>query len=402
MSESASQRYARFRAALGDRPLPATLVDLDALERNVATARRAVEGTAVRVRVGSKSVRCVGLIQRVAEALGPAYGGVLGFHAREALHLVNAGLRDVLVAYPTAHPADLAALADCAARGATVTAMIDCAAHVTALSRVATARGVTIPVAIDVDMSWRAGGLVLGVRRSPLWNAKDVLSLARLARDAPGITVRGFMGYEAQIAGLRDRDARGRPVRAHALLKSLSRPAVRARRAEVAKSLRDNGFELAIANGGGTGSLRFTAGDPSVNEAVVGSGFLGSHLFDDLDEFSAEPAACFALAVSRKPTPDIVTCLGGGWIASGAPSPDRLPRPWLPEGLSLLALEGAGEVQTPLRGDASRALSVGDPVFFRHAKSGEPMERVDCALLVRGDRVEEEALTYRGEGLALV
>lgn len=402
MSDAASERYARYRAALGGRPLPALLVDLDALERNVATARRAVEGTAVRVRVGSKSVRCVALIKRIAEALGPAYGGVLGLHAREARHLVAAGLRDVLVAYPTAHPADLDALADCAAQGATVTAMVDCAAHVAALSRVAAARGVTVPVAIDVDMSWRGIGLVLGVRRSPVWTAEAALALAETARAAPGIVVRGYMGYEAQVAGLPDRDARGRRVLAHALLKSLSRPAVRARRAAVAKSLRDNGFDLVIANGGGTGSLRFTAGDPSVNEVVVGSGFLGSHLFDGLDEFRAEPAACFALPVSRRPAPDIVTCLGGGWIASGPPSPDRLPRPWLPEGLSLLALEGAGEVQTPLRGKASRALEVGDPVFFRHAKAGEPMERVDRALLLRGDRVEDEVPTYRGDGLALV
>jgi D-serine deaminase-like pyridoxal phosphate-dependent protein len=402
MSETPARRYARYRAALGDLPLPALLVDLDAFDRNVATARAAVADSAVKVRLGSKSVRCVALLHRAAAGLGEGFGGVLGYHPREARHLVAQGFRDVLVAYPAMHRADLDALADCAAAGATVTAMVDDLAQAEALAAVARARGVTVPVALDVDMSFRAGPLVLGVRRSPLFTAAAALDLARRVRALKGITLRGFMGYEAQIAGLRDRGADGASVRAHALLKALSRPRVRALRREVAEALRGDGFDVAIANGGGTGSLRFTVGDPSVNEVVVGSGLLGSHLFDGFDEFPTEPAMCFALPVVRRPAPDLVTCLGGGWIASGAAGTDRLPRPWLPEGLALLPLEGAGEVQTPLRGPAAASLPLGAPVFFRHAKAGEPADRADRVLLLRGDRVEDEAPTYRAEGLALV
>lgn len=402
MSEPAHQRYDRYRRALGEHPLPAVLVDLDAFDANVRTAARGVEGRSVRVRLGSKSVRCVALLRRAAEALGARFGGVLGFHSREAKHLVAQGFRDVLVAYPSAHRADLDALCDCAEAGATVTAMIDDPEQLGALDARARARGVVVPVAIDVDMAWRAGPAVLGVRRSPLFTPDAVLRLARAARDARGLRLRGIMGYEAQIAGLSDRDLRGRPVAAHLALKTLSRPTVLRRRAEVCEALRREGFSLEVVNGGGTGSLRFTASDPSVNEVVVGSGLLGAHLFDHLDEFPAEPAACFALQAVRRPAADIVTCLGGGWVASGAAGADRLPRPWLPEGLSLLPQEGAGEVQTPVRGARAREIALGDPVFFRHAKAGEPMDRVDRVLLVRGDAVVDEAVTYRGEGLALV
>ena len=35
-------------------------------------------------------------------------------------------------------------------------------------------------------------------------------------------------------------------------------------------------------------------------------------------------------------------------------------------------------------------------------KAGEPMDRVDRALLVQGDTVVAEPSTYRGDGLALV
>jgi D-serine deaminase-like pyridoxal phosphate-dependent protein len=68
----------------------------------------------------------------------------------------------------------------------------------------------------------------------------------------------------------------------------------------------------------------------------------------------------------------------------------------------MLPREGAGEVQTPLQGESARALSVGDRVWFRHAKSGELAERVDRYHLVDGDRVVGEASTYRGEGRAFL
>ena len=57
-----------------------------------------------------------------------------------------------------------------------------------------------------------------------------------------------------------------------------------------------------------------------------------------------------------------------------------------PPGLALDPLEGAGEVQTPLRGAAADRLRVGDRVYFRHAKAGELCERFDRLLPRRGRR----------------
>jgi D-serine deaminase-like pyridoxal phosphate-dependent protein len=93
---------------------------------------------------------------------------------------------------------------------------------------------------------------------------------------------------------------------------------------------------------------------------------------------------------------------GGGWNASGPAVPNRLPRPWLPDGLRLVAAEGAGEVQTPVVGAAAEGLRVGDRVWFRHAKAGELCEHVNELHLVEGERVIGTALTYRGEGQAFL
>ena len=96
----------------------------------------------------------------------------------------------------------------------------------------------------------------------------------------------------------------------------------------------------------------------------------------------------------------VATVHGAGLVASGAAGRDRLPTPWLPEGLHLTSLEGAGEVQTPLTGPAAESLRIGDLVWFRHAKAGEPFEHTDSVHLLEGASFVETVPTYRGLGLA--
>ncbi|MFY9713757.1 MAG: amino acid deaminase/aldolase, partial [Microbacterium sp.] len=57
---------------------------------------------------------------------------------------------------------------------------------------------------------------------------------------------------------------------------------------------------------------------------------------------------------------------------------------------------------TPLQGRAAAQLQLGDRVWFRHAKSGEPAERIDRYHLVAGSEIVEELPTYRGEGKAFL
>jgi len=156
--------------------------------------------------------------------------------------------------------------------------------------------------------------------------------------------------------------------------------------------------DIEFVNGGGTGSLERTAAEEVVTEVAAGSGLLAPRLFDGYRGFDLQPASFFALPVVRRPAARVVTVLGGGYIASGAAGQDRLPVPWLPEGLRLDSAEGAGEVQTPLLGAAADSLAIGDWVWFRHAKAGELGERFELMYLVRGERRVGTVTTYRGEG----
>jgi D-serine deaminase-like pyridoxal phosphate-dependent protein len=160
--------------------------------------------------------------------------------------------------------------------------------------------------------------------------------------------------------------------------------------------------ELEVVNGGGTGSLELTAAEAAVTELSAGSGFYAPTLFDHYSRFSLTPAAGFALPIVRKPAEKIATALGGGYLASGGGDAACLPSPWLPSGLSLDEEEGAGEVQTPLLGEAAADLSVGDRVYLRHAKAGELCERFNTLHLVQGEEIVDEVPTYRGEGQAFL
>jgi D-serine deaminase-like pyridoxal phosphate-dependent protein len=235
------------------------------------------------------------------------------------------------------------------------------------------------------------------VRRSPLRDADAVVALARAIAAEPALAFAGIMGYEAQIAGVQDaapHAAWQNPLKR--ALKRRSRPAVARIRAAAVEALRAAGLPPANVNGGGTGSADWSASDGALTEITVGSGFVVGHLFDHYAGLQLPPALYFALQATRRPTARIVTCHGGGWVASGPGGADRLPAPVFPVGARLLPLEGAGEVQTPVALPDGVDVALGDPIFFRPAKSGELAEHFDEYLCVRGDRVEARAQTYRG------
>ena len=71
--------------------------------------------------------------------------------------------------------------------------------------------------------------------------------------------------------------------------------------------------------------------------------------------------------------------------------------------MELLALEGAGEVQTPIQlPNDCPPLELGDPVFFQHAKGGELSERFNELYLVQNSKIVDRVNTYRGDGFAFI
>ncbi|MFD4244631.1 amino acid deaminase/aldolase [Streptomyces sp. NPDC058525] len=387
-------RYDRATAHL-DAPL--AIVDLEAFDANADDLVRRAGGKPVRV--ASKSVRCRALLERV---LGrPGFAGIMSYTLAESLWLARSGFEDVLLAYPSADRGAFAELAGDPKLAGAVTVMVDDVAQLELIDRSRDGGAQEVRVCLELDTSLRLlGGRVrVGARRSPLREPAQLAELARAVAARPGFRVVGLMAYEGHVAGVGDALA-GRPVRSRAirLMQGAARKELAARRAEVVRAVRAVVPDLEFVNGGGTGSVAQTAAEEAVTEIAAGSGLYLPRLFDNYTSFSGRPAALFAQPVVRRPGVGVVTVLGGGYPASGAPGADRLPVPYLPQGLRYDAQEGAGEVQTPLLGSPADDLLIGDRVWFRHAKAGELCERFETLHLVEGDRVTASAPTYRGEG----
>ena len=391
---SARTRYDQATAHL-DAPL--ALVDLDAFDANAADLVRRAGGKPIRV--ASKSVRCRTLLERVLARDG--FAGVMSFTLAESLWLARAGFDDVLLAYPSADRAGYAELAADPKLAAAVTVMVDDPAQLDLIDAARAGGTETVRVCLELDTSLRklGGRLRIGALRSPLHAPERMAEVARAVAARPGFRLVGIMAYEGHVAGVGDAIA-GRPARSLAirLMQSAARKELAARRAAAVRAVRAVVPDLEFVNGGGTGSVQHTAAEDAVTEIAAGSGLYVPRLFDNYTSFRGRPAALFAQPVVRRPGVGIVTVLGGGYPASGAAGRDRLPVPYLPEGLRYDAQEGPGEVQTPLIGSAADDLLIGDKVWFRHAKAGELCERFAELHLVEGDRVTAVVPTYRGEG----
>jgi len=396
-------RFAELgRATAGLQP-PFAVVDLAAFDTNAAILRRNAIGKPLRL--ASKSLRCRALMRRALAQ--PGFKGILGFTLPEALWLAGSDehgeFDDIVVAYPTADTDALRALAGDDELARRITLMVDSVEHLDFLRRHVEpnpSRPLRLCLELDVSLELLGGRVHIGAHRSPVRTPEHALDMAHEIDKRPGIDLVGIMGYEGQIAGVQDAfSAAALKSPLVRLMQRVSRIELAERRAEAVAAVRSVA-DLEFVNGGGTGSVISTAADPSVTEIAAGSGLYSPALFDGYRSIRPIPAAFFALPVVRRPRPGIVTALGGGWVASGVPGPDRLPKPTFPAGLRFSKTEGAGEVQTPLKGRAADGLAIGDRVWMRHAKAGELAERVNTIHLVRNGELVDEIPTYRGEGRA--
>ncbi|NED93986.1 amino acid deaminase/aldolase [Phytoactinopolyspora alkaliphila] len=401
VSSRADLRH-RLNTATAGADVPLAAVDMDAWDANATDLVQRAHGKPIRVVTAALRNRSL-----IRDLLGrDGYEGVLTFTLAEAIWLAGTGIcDDAVVAYPSADRRALARLVGDEHLAGRITLMVDDIAQLDLVDAVAAPEArAELRVCLDLDCSWQGlgGRLRFGPRRSSLRQPADVARLARVVVSRPGFRLVGLQAYEAQLADAHSQPRRGRLRTAvHRRLRERSARDVARRRTAVVEAVRDVA-ELEFVSGGGTGSISRTAADSPVTELAAGSGLLGPVLTDTAADFTPRPAAFFALPVVRRPGPRVVTVAGGGYVASGPAHGDRLPTPWLPEGLRLDRGEGVGQTQTPLIGATADSLALGDLVWFRHAKAGELAERFDRYYLVRGERLVDTAATYRGDGKAFL
>jgi D-serine deaminase-like pyridoxal phosphate-dependent protein len=377
--------------------LPLAYCDINLLEKNCQDIALRAEGNKT-IRIASKSVRCTAILKRILES-NPIYKGLMCFTGREALFLAEQGFDDLLLGYPIVNRDEIYDICTATKNGKKIILMVDSNAHLKLINEIAKELGVVQPLCIDADMSTDFPGLHFGVLRSPVTSIDAGKRLVDCFDDYENISLTALMGYEAQVAGLGENNpVNGIKNFVIPFLKKKSIADYTKRRQEIVAYIKSKNHPLEIVNAGGTGSIESSKQEDWVTEITVGSGFYSPALFDYYNDFKHQPSAGFAVQIVRKPKPDYYTCLGGGYIASGATGADKQPKPYLPEGVVLTANEGTGEVQTPFEYKGSEKIGLGDTVLFRHSKAGELCERFNELHLIANGQIIDKVPTYRGQG----
>lgn len=366
---------------------PVLLLDLDALEANLAVVRRRV-AAGVAVRVVAKSLPSVPLLRLAMERL--ATNRLMVFDASVAELSRALPEADLLLGKPL--PAQAVAAfyrehdhATGGDPGARVAWLVDSPARLAAYAAIARSAGVKARVNVEVDVGLRRGGVA---------TLEELRAILReIAADPARLSFAGLMGYDAHVAAAPP--VLSSPSRAFATVCDR----MRAMRAAV------EAFDPALIqgdlawNGGGSKTYAMYPEGGPVNEVALGSCLVKPTDFDVASLSEHVPAVFIATPVLKRivgvhvpflewagrawaaidPAREVTYFVfGGGWMA----------RPASPAGLVDNPIYGFSTNQAMLNGSARTGLDVDDWVFYRPTQSERVMQEFGAIQLVRGGALQ--------------
>jgi D-serine deaminase-like pyridoxal phosphate-dependent protein len=224
---------------------PALLIDLDAMESNLATISNFYRQSTVKARPHFKNHAVVALAERQVAA---GAVGITVARVRHAEALVQRGIRSILVANEIVDDGGIQRLVELGRRAEIILA-VDNADNIAQIARVAGDAKPNVHVVVDVDVGLGRCGAPPG----------EALALARAARDA-GLRVCGLMGYEGHLQKL-PASAETRRSR-HEVADLLNR---------TRHLLEAEGIPVDVVTLGGTGTYKAYTACPGITEVQVGS-----------------------------------------------------------------------------------------------------------------------------------
>ena len=253
-----------------DLDTPATLIDLDRLENNIADWQGHADRCGVGLRPHIKTHK-IPEIARMQMAAGAR--GIVSAKVSEAEPFAAAGIEDICIAYPVVGETKWRRTAALAARISTLTVNCDSAEAARGLSHAAVAAGVTIQLQIDIDSGLHRGGI-------PREDDEAIERLAAEIRALPGLRLAGittfrsstFPGAPNAVDAGHDE---GRLV------------------SEIANRLRADGVEISEITAGSTPTGKWVAEVAGVTEVRA-----GNYVFYDLMQLNNGVAKEEQLALS--------------------------------------------------------------------------------------------------------
>lgn len=260
---------------------PALIVDIDKLKHNIADMADFAASQGIQLRPHAKTHKTpqIGVLQLEAGAVGLTVAKL-----SEAEVFIEAGCREILVAYPLVGESKHRRLVELCQR-ADITTVVDHPDIAAELSRSMSAAGLELPVMVEVDT---------GLARCGVQPGAPARELAHHIARLPGLRFAGLLTHEghAQLAGAPDQ------VRATGLSAGQMM-------AETAELIRKSGLEVPIISVGLTATAKITATVAGVTETRP-----GIYVFYDRSEVLhrvVPPERCAATVlatVATRPTAD--------------------------------------------------------------------------------------------------
>ena len=233
---------------------PALVVDLDALEGNIARMAKAVEGGAARLRPHAKSHKCAEIARRQIAA---GAVGVCAQKVSEAEALVAGGVADVLVTNEIVGQRKVARLARLA-REAKVAVLADDAGNVAELDGSARAERTRLEVLVEIDV---------GAHRCGVEPGAPALALAKRIAECRNLRFAGLHAYHGAAQHLRSATERRAAITAAAEQALLTK-----------RMIEKAGMACETVTGAGTGTFLLEGASRVFNEIQP-----GSYVFMDAD-----------------------------------------------------------------------------------------------------------------------
>lgn len=249
---------------------PSLIVDLDALEKNIAMLAGRVAGNpnGVRLTPHAKAHKCVE-IARMQMAAGASR--ICCQNVAEAETMVEGGIKSILLSNEIVSPDKARRLAKLA-HTSKIGVCIDHPIQADVLSAAASHEGVTLNALVEID---------IGMGRCGVTPGETAVTLAKYIASKPGLHFAGLQAYHGWAQHLRKPDERAAAI---------------ARAAELARSTADllkaAGLPCEIIAGAGTGTWENELTSGVYNELQC-----GSYALMDADYGRNETAAPFANAL---------------------------------------------------------------------------------------------------------
>jgi len=161
---------------------PAVIIDLDVVDQNLARMAAYCREHKLLLRPHTKSHKIPELAQR---QIASGATGITVAKLGEAEVMLNAGITDMLIAYPIVGEEKTTRLAHIAEQ-AKITVSLDSEEAARGISAAAAKQGSTIGVLVEMDV---------GFGRCGLGNENDLLALAKTITELPGLEFKGLMFF---------------------------------------------------------------------------------------------------------------------------------------------------------------------------------------------------------------